>query len=35
VYENYTTSTYCNIVLKRDFFDKNKEQFLVIETEDA
>ena len=35
MYEDYTTSTYCNIVMKRDFFGKNKEQYLVIETEDA
>lgn len=35
VYENYGTDTYCNVVLRRNSFQKNVQQYLVIETENA
>ena len=35
VYEDYSTSTYFNIALNRDFFEQNKEQFLKVETTEA
>ena len=33
IYEDYPTPEYFNIKLTRDMFEKNKEQFLAIETE--
>lgn len=35
IYENYHRNTYSNVVLKRNDFDTNKEQYLMVETVDA
>lgn len=35
LFNTYSTSTYVNLVLKQSDFQKNKEQFLVVETVDA
>ena len=34
-YRDYITDTYCNITLKKSDFQKNVEQYLVVETMDA
>ena len=34
-YQDYSTNTYCNLTLKENDFEPNKEQFLVIMTQDA
>lgn len=33
--ENYSTSTYYNVTLKKSDFNKNQEQFLVFKTENV